>query len=130
MGAPGGPANPVNPPGAPGATLAPGLGRGDVVIVPFPFSDLSATKQRPALVVAALPGIDVILCQITSQSASGRVTLAITATDFVVGTLARDSFVRPERIFTAATAITRRVGHLSDVKTQQAIAEMVRLLTT
>ena len=101
-----------------------------MVIVPFPFSDLSATKQRPALVVAALPGIDVMLCQITSQPTTGRGTVAITATDFVVGTLARDSYVRPERIFTAATAITRRVGHLSAMKTQQAIAEIVRLLTT
>ena len=42
--------------------------RGDVVIVPFPFSDLTQTKRRPALVVANLPGEDLILCQITSKS--------------------------------------------------------------
>lgn len=42
--------------------------RGDVVVVPFPFSDLSATKRRPALVVATLSGVDVMLCQITSQA--------------------------------------------------------------
>ncbi|MFI5273274.1 MAG: hypothetical protein ACHQ4H_09625 [Ktedonobacterales bacterium] len=41
--------------------------RGDVVVIPFPFSDLTATKRRPALVVADLPGDDVILRQITSQ---------------------------------------------------------------
>jgi PemK-like, MazF-like toxin of type II toxin-antitoxin system len=39
---------------------------GDVVIVPFPFSDLTQTKRRPALVVASLSGEDLILCQITS----------------------------------------------------------------
>ena len=39
--------------------------KGDVVVAPFPFSDLSATKKRPALVVATLTGDDVILCQIT-----------------------------------------------------------------
>jgi mRNA interferase MazF len=39
--------------------------KGDVVVIPFPFSDLSATKRRPALVITALPGEDVILCQIT-----------------------------------------------------------------
>jgi len=32
--------------------------KGDVVAIPFPFSDLSATKRRPALVVATLPGDD------------------------------------------------------------------------
>lgn len=42
--------------------------RGDVVVVPFPFSDLSQAKRRPALVVAELTGDDLILCQITSQS--------------------------------------------------------------
>jgi len=41
--------------------------KGDVVVVPFPFSDLSQSKRRPALVIAELTGKDVILCQITSQ---------------------------------------------------------------
>lgn len=42
--------------------------KGDVVVVPFPFSDLSASKRRPALVVATFMGDDVILCQITSKA--------------------------------------------------------------
>ncbi|MFA6084453.1 hypothetical protein [Mucilaginibacter sp.] len=41
--------------------------KGDVVVIPFPFSDLSGSKRRPALVLADLPGDDIILCQITSQ---------------------------------------------------------------
>lgn len=40
---------------------------GDIVVVPFPFSDLSTSKPRPALVLADLTGQDIILCQITSQ---------------------------------------------------------------
>jgi mRNA interferase MazF len=42
--------------------------KGEVVVVPFPFSDLTQAKRRPALVIAVLPGDDVILCQITSQT--------------------------------------------------------------
>ena len=34
---------------------------GELVVVPFPFSDLSQTKRRPALVVATYDGPDVIL---------------------------------------------------------------------
>jgi PemK-like, MazF-like toxin of type II toxin-antitoxin system len=45
-----------------------GFIKGDIVIVPFPFSDLTQTKRRPALVIATLQGNDLILCQITSQS--------------------------------------------------------------
>jgi len=41
--------------------------KGDVVVVPFPFSDLTRAKRRPALVIAELEGDDLILCQITSQ---------------------------------------------------------------
>jgi mRNA interferase MazF len=40
--------------------------KGDVVVLPFPFSDLTGNKKRPALVVANLQGDDVILCLITS----------------------------------------------------------------
>jgi len=41
--------------------------KGDVVVLPFPFSDLTQAKRRPALVISELKGDDVILCQITSQ---------------------------------------------------------------
>jgi hypothetical protein len=40
--------------------------KGYVVVIPFPFSDLSASKKRPALVVSNITGDDIILCQITS----------------------------------------------------------------
>jgi mRNA interferase MazF len=47
--------------------------KGDVVVVPFPFSDLTQAKRRPALVLAGLEGNDLILCQITSRlAAAGR----------------------------------------------------------
>ena len=38
--------------------------KGDVVVVPFPFSDLTEAKRRPALVLAELDRVDRILCQI------------------------------------------------------------------
>jgi mRNA interferase MazF len=47
-----------------------GFVRGDVVIVPFPFTDLSGNKKRPAFVLADLQGDDIIVCQITSKAKS------------------------------------------------------------
>jgi len=47
--------------------------RGDIVVVPFPFSDLTEAKRRPALVLAELEGEDRILCQITSQTIYGHI---------------------------------------------------------
>jgi len=42
--------------------------KGDVVVIPFPFSDLSGSKRRPALIISNLEGYDLILCQITSKN--------------------------------------------------------------
>jgi len=41
--------------------------KGDIVVIPFPYSDLSNAKKRPALVLAESSLGDLILCQITSQ---------------------------------------------------------------
>jgi hypothetical protein len=47
-----------------------GFVKGDIVIIPFPFSDLSGSKKRPAFLAANLIGDDIIVCQITSKSKS------------------------------------------------------------
>ena len=44
---------------------------GTVVLVPFPFSDLSQAKLRPAVVLADVGRGDWILCQITSNPYPG-----------------------------------------------------------
>jgi mRNA interferase MazF len=104
--------------------------RGEVVVIPFPFSDLSATKRRPALVVADLPGDDVILCQITSQPVSNPFAVGLTNHDFVIGSLNRPSTVRPERIFTADEhIILRSVGKITDNKLRDVAASIARIVT-
>lgn len=44
--------------------------KGDVVILSFPFSDLSSSKKRPALILADITGDDYIMIQITSKNTS------------------------------------------------------------
>ena len=64
-----------------------GFVKGDVVVIPFPFSDLSGSKRRPALVLADLPGDDIILCQITSQYSKDIYAIEINSADFINGFL-------------------------------------------
>ncbi|MDN3581133.1 type II toxin-antitoxin system PemK/MazF family toxin [Mucilaginibacter flavus] len=78
-----------------------GFVKGDIVVIPFPFSDLSGSKKRPAMVLADLPGDDIILCQITSQQSNDVYAVAIDNADFISGSLPVSSNVRPSRIFTA-----------------------------
>ena len=91
--------------------------KGDLVVVPFPFSDLSATKKRPAFVVADLIGDDVVLCQITSQATSDSYAIAITTNELTSGKLRQASNVRPNRLFTAdSNIILYQIGSANAIK--------------
>jgi len=103
--------------------------RGDVVIVPFPFSDLTQAKRRPALVLADLEEDDRVLCQITSQHVRDRYAIALDDADFRSGGLKQKSHVRPNRLFTADTrVILYQVGRLKSEKMQEILAKVVEIL--
>ena len=103
--------------------------KGDVVVVPFPFSDLSQSKRRPALVLANLTGDDVILCQITSKAVRDAYALDLTGKDFAVGSLQQDSNIRPNRVFTAdSKTILHRAGALKTVKLQEVVTKLIEIL--
>ena len=103
--------------------------KGDVIVVPFPFSDLSAAKRRPAFVVAALTGDDVILCQITSKTVADSYAISTSDGDFATGGLRQDSNIRPNRLFTADSNIIRYcVGTLTQGKTQEIIERIVQIV--
>lgn len=104
--------------------------KGDVVVIPFPFSDLSIAKRRPALVVALLKGDDVILCQITSKAVADDYAIPISDADFTTGGLHQDSNVRPNRLFSAEnTAILYRAGKLSSRKVQEVVAKIIQIVS-
>jgi mRNA interferase MazF len=106
-----------------------GFVRGDVVVVPFPFSDLSRAKRRPALVVAELKGDDLILCQITSQQVKDEYSISLDDRDFICGSLKKRSNIRPNRIFTADRhIILYRVGRLKEEKLNEVIEKIVQIL--
>ena len=95
-----------------------GFIKGDVVVVPFSFSDLSSTKKRPALVLANSTLEDVILCQITSKL-NGKRCIYLEALDFKSGKLNRSSYIRPNRIFTANNRIV--LYKIGTIKTERLI---------
>ncbi len=102
--------------------------KGDVVVVPFPFSDLSGSKRRPALVLAELKGSDVILCQITTRARAGY-AIALEAGDFASGGLLHDSEARPDKLFTAdRDLILSVVGRLKLAKLSEVVERAVRII--
>jgi|SRR6266850_7952964 len=105
---------------------------GEVVVVPFPFTDLSSAKVRPALVLASLSRGDVILCQITSQSAGHPEAILITSSDFEPGgSLNRPSFALPHRLVTANDVVVRRaVGKLKPAKLEEVRVRVCETIRT
>ncbi|MDR1920816.1 MAG: type II toxin-antitoxin system PemK/MazF family toxin [Candidatus Adiutrix sp.] len=75
-----------------------GFVKGDVVVVPFPFSDLSSSKRRPALVLAKANASDLILSQITSKSVGDEYAVELITSDFSSGGLNATSNVRPNKL--------------------------------
>src|SRR4030067_2370338 len=77
------------------------LATGTVVTVPFPFTDLSQSDLRPAMVLAGIGRDDWILCQITSNPYSDPKAVVITDESFAKGSLQITSYARPGKLFTA-----------------------------
>lgn len=87
---------------------------GEVVVLPFPQTNLQAGKRRPALVVADLTGDDLILCQITSQSRRDGYSIPLVAGEFESGRLHVASFIRPNRLFTVEQSVILYLGGQGD----------------
>ena len=89
---------------------------GDIVLTPFPFTDLSQIKIRPAVVVAYVGTEDWIVCAVSSSP--GRdAWILITGEDLAEGVLRFDSWARPSRITTQNESLFRRtIGHLTAPK--------------
>ena len=107
--------------------VAPAVGL--VVLVPFPFSDLSDAKLRPALVLADAGRDDWILCQITSNPYGDPRAITLDSADFRSGSLRMTSFARPGKLFTAnSSLIVREVGDLRAETMSKVIDAVVGIL--
>lgn len=104
--------------------------KGDIVVVPFPFSDLSASKKRPALVLADLKGEDIILCQITSKQVKDDHAVSLLKSDFETGSLPVDSNIRPNRIFTAdKNIIIKKAGTVKSEVQNAVVAKIINIIS-
>lgn len=88
---------------------------GIVVTVQFPFSDLSRSKLRPAVVLASAGRADWILYQVTSNAYADQEAVQLESSDFASGSLSLTSYARPGKLFTAKTSLmATEVGKLKD----------------
>ena len=93
------------------------LQRGDIVLIPFPFTDLTATKTRPAVVVSSQlyhqVRSELLLAYVSSQVSKANAQIDYLLTDWAAAGLPKPSFVRPKLAAIEPSLIVYHVGHLS-----------------
>ena len=86
-----------------------------IVVMSFPFSDLSATKLRPAVVFLDTGRSDWLLCPITSKPYGDTNTICLTNAELKHGRLNTISYARPIKLFTANESLmVKRIAVLTD----------------
>jgi mRNA interferase MazF len=104
---------------------------GDVLLVPFPFTDQSTTKRRPAVVVSSAAyqreRPDLVILAITSQARPGGFGEAAIAQWKEAG-LVRPSVLKPVLATIERGLVVRRLGRLTDpdrAALRQVLAEIL-----
>ena len=104
---------------------------GAVVLVRFPFSDLSQSKLRPAVVLANAGRDDQILCQVTSKPYGDTGAVELDHAAFASGSLRVVSFARPGKLFTAShDLVTSQPAVLTPDMFRRVVEAVVDLLRT
>jgi len=101
---------------------------GQIIVLPFPFSDLTQNKYRPGLLLANVEYSDWIVCQITSKSYKGRYEIEIQNSDLLTGNLRQVSYVRVSKLFTAKESVfTGIIGQLKSNKMTEVREAIINL---
>lgn len=106
---------------------------GDVVLVPFPFTDQSTSKKRPAVVVSSVAyhtnHINLILMGISSQVGASLRVGEVIVTDWKKAGLIGSSVVKAVMTTIERTLVIRKLGALSDTD-RKAVGQALRLILT
>ena len=107
--------------------------QGDIVLVSFPFTDLTSFKRRPALIVSPDPfnvGEDLVLAAITSRITDDPNAVHLWRGDFAEGELPKASMVKTTKLFTMhSSRVVKRICALRIEKLEEVLASLRRFFS-
>lgn len=108
--------------------------RGEIVLIPVPFSDLSSSKKRPVVIMSCdeynAKSDDVICMAITSQIRGLEHEIIIGSDDMEEGLLPKESCIRADKIYTLDQGIiAKKYGKLVNSKLENAVLSIERLIS-
>jgi len=106
--------------------------RGEIILIPVPFSDLSASKKRPVLIVSNdnhnTSSFDIVVVAITSNLAQQGISLS--NSDMSQGQLPKLSVIRCDKIYSLdRNIVVKSIGHVSNVIMDTVKAEIISLVS-
>lgn len=107
--------------------------QGDILIVPFPFSDLTSVRQRPVLVLSKKEYNekyeDIITCGITSNLKDSKYSVLIDTSDLIEGSIPVKSRIKIDKLFTLEQSIIiKKMGRISKETFGRVRKEFVNLV--
>jgi len=104
--------------------------KGDIVLFPFPYTDLSDRKLRPCLTISDQMQRDIILCQITSQDIKrDEFSVALNKDETIDGSIHIDSYIRCNMIFTASQSqILKKLCSINQSKYQDVVHVITQII--
>ncbi len=108
--------------------------QGEIVLVPFPFSDLKSVKQRPVLILSNNSYNkrveDIVTCGITSNFKDANCSVLIDNSDLLKGKLIVKSRIKVDKIFTLKqTLVKKRIARVNKKVFNQVRKEILKLIT-
>ncbi len=107
--------------------------QGEIVLVPFPFTDLSDFRQRPVLVLSKSQdnkiSDDLVTCGITSNLKNAKYSILIDNKDLEEGSIPKKSRIKVNKLFTLEKRIIRKsVGRINKSTFEKVKKEFSRLI--
>ena len=104
--------------------------QGDIVLVPFPFTDLSSAKVRPAMVISKsyVQDTDLILCFISSKKRYSS-AIELSRVDLMRGDIPVDSYIIPHKLATLDASLIKNVVACATSKfTSKVVSALIGVL--
>lgn len=107
--------------------------QGEIVLIPFPFSDLTSIKQRPVLILSNNEyndnTEDIVVCGLTSNLKDVEYSVLVDNKNLIDGNLPVKSRVKTDKIFTLKQSLIRKkIGKVNNKIFEKVKEEIIKLI--